>query len=56
MAKINTNISIDANLKKDAVSLFNDFGLDFKKYDGILLLHNVYPQNNYYNMYTLRCI
>ena len=28
MAKINTNISIDANLKKDAVSLFNDFGLD----------------------------
>ena len=28
MAKINTNISIDADLKKEAVSLFKDFGLD----------------------------
>ena len=29
MAKINTNISVDANLKKQAVELFNKFGLDF---------------------------
>lgn len=31
---------------------YNDFGLDFEKYDGIVLLHNVYPKNNYYNIYT----
>ena len=28
MAKINTNISIDGELKKEAVQLFSSFGLD----------------------------
>ncbi len=36
MAKINTNISIDANLKKDAVSLFNDFGLDLSSLEEVV--------------------
>ena len=29
MAKVNTNISVDENLKKQAVELFSGFGLDF---------------------------
>ena len=29
MAKINTNISIDKELKKEAIQLFSSFGLDF---------------------------
>ncbi len=28
MAKVSTNISIDADVKKQAVALFNDLGLD----------------------------
>lgn len=28
MAKVNTNISLDASLKQDAITLFSDFGLD----------------------------
>ena len=28
MAKINTNISLDKNLKQSAVALFSEFGLD----------------------------
>ena len=28
MAKVNTNISIDPNLKREAVTLFSNFGLD----------------------------
>ena len=28
MAKINTNISLDGELKKEAISLFSSFGLD----------------------------
>lgn len=28
MAKVNTNISLDATLKQEAIALFSDFGLD----------------------------
>ena len=44
MAKINTNISIDANLKKDAVSLFNDFGLDLSTAITLFLQQSVREQ------------
>ena len=51
---VNMSYSNDSENEDFAADFYdyNDFGLDFKKYDGILLLHNVYPQNNYYNMYT----
>ena len=41
MAKINTNISIDANLKKQAVELFNKFGLDFSTAISLFLSQSV---------------
>lgn len=41
MAKINTNISIDANLKKQAVELFNKFGLDFSAAISLFLSQSV---------------
>ena len=44
MAKINTNISIDANLKKDAVSLFNEFGLDLSTAITLFLQQSVREQ------------
>ena len=44
MAKINTNISIDENLKKDAVSLFNDFGLDLSTAITLFLQQSVREQ------------
>ena len=44
MAKINTNISIDANLKKEAVSLFNDFGLDLSTAITLFLQQSVREQ------------
>ena len=31
---------------------YNDFGIDFKNYDGVLLLRNTYENNPYYNIYT----
>lgn len=30
---------------------YNDFGLDFDKYSGVLLLRNTYESNPYYNVY-----
>ena len=44
MTKINTNISIDSNLKKDAVSLFNDFGLDLSTAITLFLQQSVREQ------------
>lgn len=31
---------------------YNDFGLDFDHYDGVLLFRNTYPADRYYDMYT----
>ena len=31
---------------------YNDFGLDFEKYSGILLLRNKYSEDPYFNIYT----
>lgn len=31
---------------------YNDFGLEYEKYDGILLFRNTYSDNPYYDMYT----
>ena len=31
---------------------YNDFGLDFKNYSGVLLLRNAYQSDPYYNVYT----
>ena len=31
---------------------YNDFGLDYPKYDGILLFRNVYEEDPYFDMYT----
>ena len=31
---------------------YNDFGIDFEKYSGILLFRNTYELNKYYDMYT----
>ena len=44
MSKINTNISIDANLKKDAVTLFSDFGLDLSTAITLFLQQSVREQ------------
>ena len=44
MAKISTNISIDSNLKKDAISLFNDFGLDLSTAITLFLQQSVREQ------------
>ncbi|MBP5293254.1 MAG: type II toxin-antitoxin system RelB/DinJ family antitoxin [Clostridia bacterium] len=44
MSKISTNISIDADLKKDAVSLFNDFGLDLSTAITLFLQQSVREQ------------
>lgn len=44
MGKINTNISIDANLKKEAVSLFGDFGLDLSTAITLFLQQSVREQ------------
>ena len=44
MPKINTNISIDSNLKKDAVSLFSDFGLDLSTAITLFLQQSVREQ------------
>ena len=44
MAKINTNISIDADLKKEAISLFSDFGLDLSTAISLFLKQSVREQ------------
>lgn len=31
---------------------YNDFGIDFKKYDGVLLLRNTYSLDPYFDIYT----
>ena len=31
---------------------YNDFGLDFEHYDGVLLLRNAYSEDPYFNVYT----
>lgn len=41
MAKVNTNISIDKELKKQAVELFNNFGLDFSTAISLFLSQSV---------------
>ena len=41
MGKINTNISVDANLKKQAVELFKKFGLDFSTAISLFLSQSV---------------
>ena len=41
MAKVNTNISIDKDLKKQAVELFNNFGLDFSTAISLFLSQSV---------------
>ena len=44
MGKVNTNISIDENLKKQAVELFNNFGLDFSTAISLFLSQSVREQ------------
>ena len=44
MAKINTNISIDAELKRNAVSLFSEFGLDLSTAITLFLQQSVREQ------------
>ena len=44
MAKVNTNISIDQELKKQAVELFNEFGLDFSTAISLFLSQAVREQ------------
>ena len=44
MAKINTNISIDKELKKQAVELFDSFGLDFSTAITLFLSQSVREQ------------
>jgi len=42
--KVNTNISIDANLKKEAVKLFSEFGLDLSTAISLFLSQSVREQ------------
>ena len=44
MAKVNTNISVDKELKKQAVELFNNFGLDFSTAISLFLSQSVREQ------------
>ena len=44
MAKVNTNISVDQELKKQAVELFNEFGLDFSTAISLFLSQAVREQ------------
>lgn len=44
MAKVNTNISVDENLKKQAVELFSNFGLDFSTAISLFLSQSVREQ------------
>lgn len=42
--KVNTNISIDADLKKNAVALFKDFGLDLSTAISLFLSQSIREQ------------
>ena len=60
MSKINTNISIDGELKKQAVQLFSSFGLDLSTAITLFLQQSVREQRipfeitmNVYNKDTL---
>lgn len=44
MAKVNTNISIDQNLKKESVKLFSSFGLDLSTAITLFLQQSVREQ------------
>ena len=44
MSKISTNISVDSELKKQAVELFNEFGLDFSTAISLFLSQAVREQ------------
>ena len=44
MAKVSTNISLDADLKKNAQALFSDFGLDLTTAITIFLKQSVREQ------------
>ena len=44
MAKVNTNISIDKDLKLEAVKLFNNFGLDLSTAISLFLSQSVREQ------------
>ena len=44
MAKVNTYISVDKELKKQAVELFNNFGLDFSTAISLFLSQSVREQ------------
>ena len=44
MAKVNTNISIDKNLKQEAVKLFSSFGLDLSTAITLYLQQSVREQ------------
>ena len=41
MKKVNTNISLDPELKKEAISLFNSFGLDLSTAISLFLSQSV---------------
>lgn len=51
---INQTYSYDEYNENIAVDFYdyNDFGIDFYKYSGILLLRNANPRNPYYDIYT----
>ncbi len=51
---INKAYNNDYELENIAADFYdyNDFGLNFKNYSGILLLRNAYSLDPYYNMYT----
>lgn len=51
---VNRAYSLDTENEDYAADFYdyNDFGLDYEKYDGIVLLHNCYPKDNYYDIYT----
>ena len=44
MAKVNTNISLDQNLKKESVKLFSSFGLDLSTAITLFLQQSVREQ------------
>ena len=46
-----TNDSENENFASDFYD-YNDFGIDFDKYDGIVLFRNTYGADPYYDMYT----
>jgi uncharacterized membrane protein YgcG len=51
---INTKYTYDEYNENIAADFYdyNDFGIDFDNYSGILLLRNAYSSDPYYNMYT----